>query len=349
MKRNSYLYILVIFVAIMLFSCSQYQTITIENQEPAKYHVPEEIQSLTLMNRGLTSEFVNFREDSLQKYFYKRNYSVKTYVLDSLASDTCLQAAGKLLYESGRYDVVIPENRNIRRNSDFHTIEQPLGWNYVDSICKTYNTDALLVMEKFTTQVNTELNAEKNESSDGKYFYASFDICYDSFFRIYYPKKKEITGQFFMRDTIFWAYDDFNLQNIFLNIPPIKEGLIQCGIKVAMDLNDNISPSWIPDNRGLFVINNKNEEEKKWISKNNWDKLSEYWKPLTESKNSGIRSKAEFNMALASELNGRIDDAIQWAEKSLQTSFRNQTDIYLKKLKQRKAELNRIEQSKDQQ
>ena len=72
-----------------------------------------DIQSLTLMNRSITPEFSNFDEDSLQRYFYRKQFDVTTYVLDSMAPDTCLKAIGDLLYESGRFDIVVPVERNI--------------------------------------------------------------------------------------------------------------------------------------------------------------------------------------------------------------------------------------------
>lgn len=347
---------IVLIVAVFTVSCSQYRLITIENQHPAKVQIPEEIQSLTLMNRSMTSQFVNFNEDSLQRYFYRKEFSVKTNVLDSLASDTCLQAIGDLLYESGRFDIVIPVDRNIPRDSKFYIIDQPLEWSFVDSICKTYKTDALLVMEKYVNRVNSDFQAEVDqEFPNGQtryaWFYATFDIIYDAFFRLYYPEKKEITSQMFITDTIFWENGDVDQRRLFQNLSSIKKGIIDVGIKVALDLDGNISPSWVPEQRGIFVIDKKNQDEQKLISESNWEQLTTYWQPFTENKNRNIRSKAEFNMALSSELDGRIDDAITWATKSFLTSFRNQTDLYIKKLKSRKSELEEIERNrkKDQQ
>ena len=342
MLRNfSYLFLLM--VAAIAMSCSQYRSITIENQRPAKVQIPDEIQSLTLMNRSLTPEFSNFDEDSLQRYFYRKEFQVNTNVLDSMASDTCLQVLGELLFGSGRFDIVIPVERNIPRDSKYYTNEQPLDWDYVDEVCKNYNTDALLVMEKYLNHVNTRFEAEAQPLlSDGlayTYFYASYDVIYDSSFRIYYPAKKKIVGQFFISDTIFWENGDVDQQALFRNLGSIKKGLIATGIKVALDLDSYISPSWVPDKRGIFIIDKKNKTEQKLIEDSDWAGLAEYWQPLTETKNRAVRSKAEFNMSFASELDGRVDDAIAWASKSYQTLFRNQTEGYLKKLERRRAEL----------
>ncbi len=348
MIRIRILLIFLLIAGTCTISCSQFRTITIENRHPAKKQVSDDIQSLTLMNRSMTPEFCDFDEDSLQLYFYRKQFDVKTNVLDSAASDTCLKAIGELLYESGRFDIVIPVERNIPRESKYYLVDQPLDWDYVENICKTYNTDALLVMERYINKVNTSFEASplySNGQSGYTYFYASFDIIYNSFFRIYDPAKKEIAGQFFISDTIFWENEDADQRQLFTNLTSIKQGLIDAGIQVALDLDDYISPLWIPESRGLFVIDKKNDTEQKLINENDWTGLAKYWFPLTKSSKQNIKSKAEFNMALASELDGRIDDAIEWASKSYQTAYRNQTDMYLKQLKSRKAELLKFEQA----
>ncbi|MDX9882581.1 MAG: DUF6340 family protein [Prolixibacteraceae bacterium] len=351
MARSHFLYIFLIIITASTLSCTQFRSLTIENQYPPKVKIPEEIQSLTLMNRAMTNEFLNFNEDSLQRYFYRKDFMVNINVLDSLAADTCLKALGDLLFESGRFDVVIPVERNIPRDSKYYIIEQPLGWDYVDEICKTYNTDALLVMEKFVTRVGSRFEAEVEELYSDRtaysYFYASFDVIYNSFFRIYDPVKKEISGQIFITDTIFWENGDMDQHALFKKLGTIKRGLIDTGIKVALDLDGYLSPSWVPAERGIFIIDKKNATEKKLIEANNWEQLTAYWQPLTESRNKFIRSKAEYNMALACELDGRTGDAISWASKSYKSLFRNQTDSYLKKLKLRKAELIRMEQQNE--
>ena len=351
MAQSSFKYIGLIMLVVVGLSCSQFRSVTIEYQQPAKSRVPEKIQSLTLMNRAMTNDFRNFNEDSLQRYFYRHGFKADINVLDSLAADTCLQAIGELLYESGRFDIVIPVERNIDRDLNYYITEQPLDWEYVDSICKTYQTDALLVMERFINRVKTHFEAEAYPYATDwvrySLFYAAIDVVYDSFFRIYYPKEKEIVGQLFISDTIFWENEDVEQRRLFKELGSVKQALIATGIKVALDLNDNISPHWVPDSRGVFIINKTNETERNLINSGNWAQLTEYWQPLLKSKNRSLRSKAEFNMALINELDGRIDDAISWATKSYRSSFRNQTETYLKRLQERKTELLRMEQTKE--
>jgi hypothetical protein len=72
------------------------------------------------------------------------------------------------------------------------------------------------------------------------------------------------------------------------------------------------------------------------MNENNYDEANKYWIEIAQSRNKKIRSKAEFNLALMSELGGDIDGALKWGLKSFYSYYRYQTEAYLKKLKFRK-------------
>lgn len=353
MLRSIQILALLLLGTTIFLSCSNCYQITIEQRNLPKINIPDEIQSITLMNRSLTSDFLNLNGDSLTQIFARKNFNLNAVILDSLASDTCLQATGELLFESGRYDIVVPVDRNIARTSKYYLVEQPLDWNFVKNTCATYNTDALLVLEKFVTKVNSDSRKRHYLESDSKktepyYFFNSVDIIYDSFFRLYNPSKMEITGEFLVTDTISSPFEAYSPARLKQKMYDTKKGLIDAGIYAALDLNQNISPLWTSDKREIFIFNKKNKDEQDYISNNNWQKLTEYWLPLTQDINISTKSKAEFNMALAAEFEGNIDEAITWASKSFNTKIALRTVNYIKKLKSRKAELEKIDQKKNQ-
>jgi hypothetical protein len=64
------------------------------------------------------------------------------------------------------------------------------------------------------------------------------------------------------------------------------------------------------------------------------------WENLADStKQKGLKSKAEYNMAIGYEMLGDIDEAIRWGLRSYKTMYRPLTYEYLEILKRRKAEL----------
>ena len=108
-KIINYKTILFFLIGITVISCkSNYTIVTIENMQHAKEELSSDIQSITLMNRSMNSQFQNHREDSLQMYFYRKGFQLSNIVLDSTAADTTIRALAELMFESGRYDVVVP-------------------------------------------------------------------------------------------------------------------------------------------------------------------------------------------------------------------------------------------------
>ena len=254
---------------IALFACkTNYVLLTIETPRPAKEQLPDDIQSITLMNRSMNNQFSNYPEDSLQVYFYKKGFQVSKIVLDSLASDTTILALADLMSESGRYQVVVPADRNLSRYSigngtsgllspivrnlttdlPYEILPDTLSRISVSKICQTYNTDALLVLERFYTKVMTDYSHERSGSND--FHYANIDLKYDAYFRIYKPGLKPLVKEFELTDTIYWENADYVLGKLFNKLPSVKEAMINAAIKVALEVDERLSPAWIPEKRG---------------------------------------------------------------------------------------------------
>lgn len=341
MLKNKVQSFLIIMISGLLFvSCqTSFVGMKIENARPGKEELSPEIQSLTLLNRSLSEQFVNHNEDSLQAYFFRNGYQLSKIVLDSLAADTTIQALAALLFESGRYDVVVPVNRNIPRNESYEQVPEKLSLDQINQYCSDYKTDGLIVLERFTTKIIADHSKEKyNDPFAGisYYLYASLDIKYNAVFRVYQANRPDVLKDFVLNDTIYWENADNTLSQLFAGMPTVKAALINTGIKVALDLDSKLSPLWMRENRGYFIFRKENDPGHLAMQKNDFAEAESYWIDLAQTKNKKNRSKAEYNLALISELKGDLDGAIQWGLKSFYTYYRNQTETYLKKLEARK-------------
>lgn len=336
-KLNTCKVFLFCLIGITAVSCkSYYTTLTIETPRPAKEELPSDIQSLTLMNRSMNNQFVNHQEDSLQVYFYRNGYQLSKIVLDSMAADTTIRALAELMFESGRYDIVVPVERNISRDLSYELLPDTLSPLFVSGICKQYNTDALMVMERFSTKVMADFSSEKYlDATTGSNFsyYASLDLKYNAFFRIYMPGRNTLVKEIELIDTIYWESADYSQAGLFGKLPSIKKALINAGIKVALDVDSKISPTWVSEKRGYFLFDLKNDRGQQLINENKMVEARVFWTEKAQSTNRKIRSRAEYNLAMANELDGNIDQAIEWGLKSFYSNYQYQTEVYLKKLK----------------
>src|SRR6056297_2270678 len=138
--------LVIMLLAFLGYSCVSTRSLLIEIPEPAPENLPATIQSLTIASQAVNEKFNDLHADSLQKIFYEKRFNYDTVIYDLQMADTTLQALGDLLFESGRYDYVIPRNRFIN-GSENSTFAQPLPWETVRELTREFDTDALLSLE----------------------------------------------------------------------------------------------------------------------------------------------------------------------------------------------------------
>ncbi len=251
---------------------------------------------------------------------------------------------GELLFESGRYDFVIPENRflEFQRNS---FLSSEMQAEQIKELCETYNTNAVLSLDHFKTQVIT--NYDKDSFFDQlingfeSYSYAEMAIIYEALFRVYEPVNGRVILREFMRDTIVWEDANKTTGALFRSFTPVKSALCEAGIATALDFSDVVSTSWRESRRVYFF---KGDADLKHgallVEDDEWESALALWKEIAEkSKSKSTRSKAEFNIAVGYELQGNLNEAINWALNSYNTMYRPVTYNYLEILKRRKNDL----------
>ena len=330
-----------------LSSCISTKSLFIEIPEPSKKELPQNIQSLAIVTQTINNKYENLDADSLQKIFYRKNFDYDTVIYDRLVVDTTIKAMGELLFESGRYDYVIPEDRFLKRFGNV-PVTAELPWNEVKRICDTYSTDALLSLDFLSTRVSTDFNRESyyNPYSDGFFTaaVAEMKIYYEALLRVYDPNQEKILTTEFMRDTLVWEDSDRSVQNLFERFTSVKQALIETGISIALDFSDKISVKWHTERRNYFDNGDEAfQQANTAVKSDNWESAISVWKEVAKNaKSKSLKSKAEFNVAVGYEIIGEIDDAISWAVKSYKTMYRMLTYDYLETLKRRKSELKEI-------
>ena len=335
---------LLIVLALFSFSCVSTRSLMIEVPEKAKNELPEKIQSLLLISRVYNDTYTDLEADSLQKLFYLQRFNYDTVINDLRTIDTTLKALGELLFESGRYDFVIPEER-FQPTGNSVAMAGEMKAEEIKDWCETYKTDAVLSLDFFKTRVMTEYDQLVNFDQENNSFYdfahATMKVSYEGLFRLYDAEKAGVIYRKFLRDTISWEASDRTTSALFSHFTPVKDALAETGIAIALDVSAEISPTWRTEYRKYFVTGSENLKlATALVDSNQWETAIAMWKNLAETaKQKSVKSKAEFNVAVGYEITGDIDAAIQWGLRSFETMYRTQTYEYLEILKNRKNEL----------
>ena len=337
LKRLGYLCsqgILLVIFGSVVYSCTSLRDIGIQVAVTPEYPISEDIQSLALLNRSMNKLFTNIPSDTIEKNLFSNHMVLDAVIQDSIVADTVIQVAAKSLFDSGRFDVVIPKDRNIFRN-DSNIIINPLNISIIKDVCNNFNVDAVLVLESFAEQLSTKYWTTK-ESTDEygtKAYEATTDITYVSEWRLYRPNELKTVIRFQVSDSIFWKDFSYTLEDLYLKVPRTKDALLNGGVASGLKMAAYISPKWVNQNRHYFLTGNKEiDAAVPLIKDNRWEEAASIWTKFAANPSKSTRSKVEFNLALSAEMNGDIDRAIEWGLKSYNDKYLKVTEVYLKNL-----------------
>jgi len=325
---------------ILLTSCVSMGRISVQVPVPPPKALSNDIQSIVLMNRSMNSEFSNLDQDSLENLFIRKKLVLDEILLDSLAADTTMKVAGNSLYESGRFDAVIPLKRNLPNiNPSYLDKSASLSLPQVQQICTEFQTDALLALENFQEKVNTSYVVGYNNSLEyglTKEYTIYVQVAYHSNWKLYQPGEKLKIASFELNDTIFWERTGLTLQETYEKLPTVKEALLNGAIENGQNLAAYISPGFQQQGRNYFITNNMQADRAvTFLNNNNWKEAEKVWMKFSNTPSATLRSQIEFNLALAAEMNGNLKEAIRWAEKSFQSRYSKIAEDYIRLLHDR--------------
>ncbi len=322
-------------------SCRPVSFLTVELSDPPKEELPGDIQSLTLINRAVDRRYTDEDSDTLQLRFLRSQFQVDTVINDLAAADTLMNALSLLLFESGRYDVVIPVNRFLMADT-LNEFASVMDWAQVEELTRAFNTDAVLSLDYFKTGVKTDFERQSlwNDIAgayDPAHYAAEMAVYYMAQFRVYDPLHKRLYS-YLLTDSLFWMDWNYDLKNLFKSFTPVKKGLSEASVLAALTLSNRIATNWNSYQRAYFSSGSPAfREASPLLLKNEWEEAREKWlEAVAHNPRRSLKSKLEFNIAVTYEMEGFLDDAIRWGLRSYKTMYRRITFNYLNVLKSRK-------------
>ena len=324
--------LLFIYLCLAVLSCSSIKIIDIQVAALPEYPIADDIQSLVLLNRGINMQFSNIQTDSLEKILINRRMSLEAVFRDSTAADTIIRVAAQAIFNSGRFDVVIPKEPNIVRY-DYDDIANPLDSSDINNICREFNVDAVLILESFAEHLATKYYFKPEYGSYGNVYSAATDIGYNSQWRLYRSGDHRGAYRFQVNDSIFWEASNHSLPELYEQMPRTKEALIGGGIDSGLKMAGFICPNWLNQPRFYFATGKKEIDSAiPYMKENKWEEAATIWSKFSSIKSKRIRSEVEFNLALAAEMKGNLDLAIEWGLKSFKTNYSQTAEVYLRTL-----------------
>jgi hypothetical protein len=271
---------------------------------------------------------------------------------DKEGSNNCVNGLINELKASPRFTAVLVNYPQLKGTG---TREWPveLSWAMVDSICSMYKSDALVALETFDSDIlfNTGKNVLK-QTANGKdtlvnEFFTNLKINVNAGWRVYDNLNKKIIDQNSYMDEKAWLKKGQTPEAALKQLPDKRAAINSAGLFAGDQYAMRISPTWANVYRSYYIKGKKEvgfKNAKRFVRVNNWDQAKIIWTNLSKSVEPKVAGRANYNLALASEMDGQLDSALVYAKIAYGTYFDKRAVSYIRVLNTRIADQDRLKE-----
>ncbi len=305
--------------------------------EPAPVSIPSNIKTIAIVNRSEASKETQ-TIDAIHKAL-----SLETNDLQKTGAQASMQGLTDELMKNSRFTEVKPLNSMELKTFGAGVFPSALAWDSVEKICRESNTDALFSLELFDTESKLNYAASPTQVNLGVTSLPAIEhqVNMTTFvktgWRIYDPASRTILDEYILGRDISFSGAGINPVAVASGLVGRKEAVKEVGNKAGEAYASRILPYWIRVSRDYFVSGDENfVTAKRKAQSGNWDGAAAIWQEETGNPNGNLAGRACYNMAIIDEINGDLDGAIQWAQKSYE-NYNNKLALhYLNILRYRK-------------
>jgi Family of unknown function (DUF6340) len=307
----------IICISLACYSCSSTNLMSLSVLKPAPVSIPANIKSVAVVNRSQASKATQ-TIDAIHKVL-----SLETNDLQIAGAQASLRGLSDELMKNNRFTEVKPLSGIELRSYGAGVFPSALLWDSVEKICRESNTDALFALELFDTETKLNYDASPTRVNLGLASLPAIQNLVNmttsvkTGWRIYDPSSRIILDEYIIGRDISSSGAGINPAVAASALIGRKEAVIEVGNKAGEAYATRILPCWIRVSRNYFVGGDDNfKTAKRRAQSGNWDGAAQIWQQETKNTVGKLAGRACYNMAIISEINGDLDGAIQWAQKS---------------------------------
>ncbi|HAH22735.1 MAG TPA: hypothetical protein DCL77_03045 [Prolixibacteraceae bacterium] len=306
-----------LWIAILSFaSCSTYKlsSIQVEMMKPALLTLSQDIDTIAIFKRDL------YQSDTVTFRYFKNLYTdsiIDPEIQYRDLSNQCVDALAEYLEGEGYFLKVINyrDSLNSYLATNYSLIDYP-------ELLRKWKVDACIFLDNFHFDDYLKSHHPSLEVHNSEGSFPEFKGS---------TQLEQINAHLFWTisikgDTAIYKYkqpDDVYYGNSFnpdffgsdLNHKRLLENT---SIYLAKSFGPKLIPSIVKDFRFYYQSHNGNMLiAEKYLLEGEWLKAAEIYNKQTNNKNQNIAAKATYNMALICEMEGNMDAANDWVNRSL--------------------------------
>ena len=278
----------------------------IEVREPAFISFPIDVKELIVVNNAVEQP----NDAGITRTYKELPMETYSLQLDSISWTTAISFVSSIK-EANFFDDVFLYNESVRTDDDWMT-GLPLSEEFRDEMFNIQGFDGIVSIDRilFKLEEHVSQNSALTDFIDMK---AEGQITCSIYL---YAKEKPLTT-FSISDSLFYkrtVSEDFEVT--FKEKP--ENFLFNLAYNMGEKLAYNIIPSWVTKERVVYVGMEARMQEAYSYSKNNkWATAESIWlKEYNKKSKDSDKGKLANNIALANEMQDKLEEALFWAEKA---------------------------------
>lgn len=266
------------------------RTLQVEALQPAIFNIPKSIDSVGVFNlspytrKDMSLDYMEdeeIKKDTLASYIHISKESTKALV-----------------------DFLIKENyfKKIRNFGD--TIDYLKANNSEGDICEKLKVDALIFLDSIDYKIVSVSGTESSVIVNRASLVWSLSL-----------KRDSLSYKYSQIDTLVFNGADPLYRKSLKN--KLYNAINSSAEYLGKAFGAKLIPTWIKVERMYYRSNNPEMiKAEEFANANQWIRAAEIWNKMTRNKNTVMAAKASYNMALACEMEGELDAAIDWLVRS---------------------------------
>jgi hypothetical protein len=309
-------YLLLPLIAAVTASCAT-QELYLNITNPAPVTIAPEIKTVGIIDRSTPTDQTKSL-DIIDKVL-----TLEGATLDSIGTLEAIKGVTEELAANDRFNEVKLLSGLKFRTSGLGGMPSPLTWEQVEGICRENGTQALFALEMYDTDTRVSYSTAKTSiktplgNIPALEHNASMETLVKTGWRIYSPSDRAILDEHIVAESIIFAGRGINPVAAVAGMIHRKDAVKEVSRKAGHIYALRLIPYRLRVTRDYFVKGTDNfKVAKRRAQLGKWDDAAELWEKETENPKMKIAGRAHYNMAIISEINGNLDDAVAWAQRA---------------------------------
>jgi len=320
-------------------------TVSYTGLRPADVSLPSNVKSVLLLNRykpTKQNKWLNIVEGL---------FTGEILFADKRGVEQTLAGLQSRLQSGPKFTVSIANE--IFEGTGTGMFPPPLQMADIDRLCKTYNADAVIALEAFDSDINiTSEPRQRKRSVNGKevienFFLASENVRINVGWRIYNGAGGTVIDQHQMFSNEVFTNEGNTVEIARRGLLFPADAIMRTGYSAGDGYGVRIAPSWVRYTREIYgraVPINNMKIAKRMAVRGDWQQAAEIWQKFANHPRQKVAKRAMYNRAVAAEMLGKYDEALEWARRAADTYGLRNANRYIFVLNARLNELQRLDQ-----